>query len=46
VRVTIYRDNAEVEAIDTSEVRAGDVIEVSVVADTQFYSVAPIGPTN
>jgi polysaccharide export outer membrane protein len=46
VRVTIYRDNAEVEGRDTTEVRAGDVVEVSVVADTQFYSVAPIAPTN
>jgi polysaccharide export outer membrane protein len=41
VRVAIYRGQKEITATETTEVKAGDVIEVSILASQQFYRTSP-----
>jgi polysaccharide biosynthesis/export protein len=43
VRVAIYRGQKEITATETTEVKAGDVIEVSILASPQFYRTSPEG---
>jgi polysaccharide export outer membrane protein len=50
VKIVIYRgSDAQAQAIaanETTPVKAGDVIEVSIVANQQFYGVEPPAPSN
>jgi protein involved in polysaccharide export with SLBB domain len=50
VKITIYRGRAEdgetIAASETTEVRAGDVIDVSILTSQRYYDVGPASPGN
>jgi hypothetical protein len=46
VRFVIYRGNVEIRPTEITEVRAGDVIEVSILPSQQLYGVNPANTGN